>query len=253
MILKGLSGLSHSAIVGLATALENAYPMCYPCAREDIASYAWVKSDEEARIFLYDNSAGGLALTWPAVEELDADIFGKDFAKLAESINDMDISDEVLISTEPHQMVGIRGIDDTTYEAFSVEWVRPKDRTIRVKRENRSISTSPTGFVIVKERVNNGTVYRKARWGNDMEMWHTTVAVTTVTNGFRERVNNTWVNQEKYPNPLSAEWFLKGSGLNLARNSASCPKMGLTPSPMPSPISSRFCTPATQRKLLLTA
>ena len=69
--LKSLSHLSHSAIVGLATALENAYPMCYPCAREDIASYAWVKGNEEARIFLYDNSAGGLALTWPAVENFE--------------------------------------------------------------------------------------------------------------------------------------------------------------------------------------
>jgi len=174
--------------------------------------------------------------------ELDAEIFGQDFAKLAESINDMDISDEVLISTEPHQMVGIRGIDDTTYEiyiggeqrlgtisysqilreaypkavyrhkgeAFRVEWVKAKDRTIRVKRENRSISTSPTGFVIVRERVNNGTVYRRARWGNALEMWHTTVAVTTVTNGFREKVNNQWVNQEKYPNPLQRRVVSEG-------------------------------------------
>lgn len=69
--LKGLSRLSYSAIVGLATALENAYPMCYPCAREDIASYAWVKGNEEARIFLYDTSAGGLALTWPAVDNFE--------------------------------------------------------------------------------------------------------------------------------------------------------------------------------------
>ncbi len=182
--------------------------------------------------------------------ELDEEVFGQDFARLAESINDLDISDDVLISTEPHHMVGIRGIDDTTYEiytsggeqrlgtisysqilreaypkavyrhmgeAFRVEWVKSKDRTIRVKRENRAISTSPTGFVIVKERVNNGTVYRKVRWGNAMEMWHSTVAVTTVTNGFRERVNNQWVNQEKYPSPLQRRvvsegvWFRFGA------------------------------------------
>ncbi len=69
--LKNMSQLSYSAIVGLATALENAYPMSYPCAKEDIASYAWVKGNEEAQIFLYDNSAGGLALTWPAVEKFE--------------------------------------------------------------------------------------------------------------------------------------------------------------------------------------
>jgi len=175
--------------------------------------------------------------------DLDADIFGRDFAKLADSINDMDISDEVLIRPEPHQIVGIRGIDDETYEiytsggehrlgtisysqilreaypkavyrhmgeAYRVERLRYKDKTIRVKKEKKSVSTSPIGFVIVKERVNNGVVYRKASWDNLLEMWHTTVAVTTNTGGYRERVNDQWVHQEKYPTPLQRRVVSEG-------------------------------------------
>ncbi|ADG81930.1 DEAD/DEAH box helicase [Thermincola potens] len=66
--LRGLNHISHSAVVGLATALEHSYPMCYPCAREDIASYAWTRGNEEGHIYLFDNSAGGLALTWAALD-----------------------------------------------------------------------------------------------------------------------------------------------------------------------------------------
>jgi len=66
--MRGLNCISHSAVVGLATALEHSYPMCYPCAREDIASYAWTRGDEEGHIYLFDNSAGGLALTWAAMD-----------------------------------------------------------------------------------------------------------------------------------------------------------------------------------------
>lgn len=69
--LQGFAALSHVAVVGLATALERAYPMCYPCAKEDIASYAWTKQGEEGHIYLYDTSAGGLALTWPAVDHFE--------------------------------------------------------------------------------------------------------------------------------------------------------------------------------------
>lgn len=95
-------------------------------------------------------------------------------------------------------------------EAYRVERIRFSDKSIRVKRENRSVSTSPVGLVIVKERVNNGTVYRKAKWGNALEMWHTTVAVTTLTGGFRERVNKQWVHQEKYPSPLQRRVVSEG-------------------------------------------
>lgn len=175
--------------------------------------------------------------------DLDTEIFGNDFAKLSDNIHDMDIEDEVLITTEPHQIVGIRGIDDSTFEiytsggeqrlgtisysqvlreaypqavyrhmgeAFRVERVKNKDKTIRVKKETRSVSTSPTGFVVVKERVNNGIIYRRAIWGNALEMWHTTVAVNTITSGYRERVNGQWVNQEKYPMPLQRRVVSEG-------------------------------------------
>lgn len=66
--LTGMKNITHGAVVGIATALENSYPLCYPCAREDVSSYAWSKGSEEGHIYLFDNSAGGLAITWPAVD-----------------------------------------------------------------------------------------------------------------------------------------------------------------------------------------
>lgn len=71
--LKGMTHISYAAVVGLATALENAFPMGYSCAKEDIVSYAWTNSDE-ARIYLYDNSSGGLALTWAALDKMDGGV-----------------------------------------------------------------------------------------------------------------------------------------------------------------------------------
>lgn len=174
---------------------------------------------------------------------LDADIFGRDFAALGEKINELDIADDILFEPEPHKVVGIRGIDDKTFEIYSsggeqrlgtisfsqllreaypravyrhmgeayrVERIKFKENSIRVKMEKRSVATSPVGFVIVKERVNNGTIYRKAKWGTALEMWHTTVAVTTITSGYRERVNNQWINQEKYPSPLQRRVVSEG-------------------------------------------
>ncbi|KLU60172.1 hypothetical protein CEB3_c36030 [Peptococcaceae bacterium CEB3] len=68
--LKGMTHSSYAAVVGLATALENAFPMAYTCAKEDIVSYAWTNNDG-ARIYLYDNSSGGLALTWAALDSFE--------------------------------------------------------------------------------------------------------------------------------------------------------------------------------------
>lgn len=59
--------LTHGAILGLATALENAYPIIYSCAKEDISSYAWSKENKEAHIYLFDSTAGGLGISQEAV------------------------------------------------------------------------------------------------------------------------------------------------------------------------------------------
>jgi Distinct helicase family with a unique C-terminal domain including a metal-binding cysteine cluster len=171
------------------------------------------------------------------------EIFGQDFAQLADKIEDSDITDEILITPEPHLAIGIRGIDDKTYEIFTsggekrlgtiaysqilreaypqavyrhmgeayrVEWLNSKHYTIRVKREERNLATSPIGYIVVKERINNGTIFRRQKWGNSLEMLHTTMTVTTVTSGYRERRNGEWINQEKYPSPLQRRVISEG-------------------------------------------
>ncbi|MGI1658232.1 MAG: DEAD/DEAH box helicase [Desulfitobacterium sp.] len=79
--LKDIPSLSHSAVVGLTTALHNIYPVFYPCAKEDIASYAWAK-EGEAGIFLYDNNAGGLGLTTAAFDQFE-ELIGQTYENIA--------------------------------------------------------------------------------------------------------------------------------------------------------------------------
>jgi len=66
--LQGLDHLSHGAVLGLATALENTYPLVFPCAPEDFGIHAWARNDGEGHIFFFDNAAGGLGLSWPVVD-----------------------------------------------------------------------------------------------------------------------------------------------------------------------------------------
>lgn len=70
LYLKDMPLITHAAVVGVATALKNIYPLFYPCAREDISSYAWAK-DGEAGIYLYESSAGGLGLTSAAFDQFE--------------------------------------------------------------------------------------------------------------------------------------------------------------------------------------
>ncbi|BAE82463.1 DEAD/DEAH box helicase [Desulfitobacterium hafniense] len=190
---------------------------------------------------------------------LDPEIFGQDFAQLADKIEELDITDEILIAPEPHLVMGIRGIDDKTYEilssggekrlgtisysqilreaypqavyrhmgeAYRVEWLNTKHCTIRVKKEERNLATSPIGYIAVKERINNGTTFRRIRWGNALEMLHTTMTVTTVTSGYRERRDGDWINQEKYPSPLQRRvisegvWLKFGSEFGMIKKNA---------------------------------
>jgi DEAD/DEAH box helicase domain-containing protein len=65
--IKGLSCLSHGAVIGLACALANAYPIIYRCARTDIGCHAWSKEDSEGHIYLYDSTPGGLGITTNAL------------------------------------------------------------------------------------------------------------------------------------------------------------------------------------------
>lgn len=65
--ITGLKSLSHGAIMGLATAMENAYPILYNCSKEDISSFAWSKENNEGYIYLFDSTAGGLGITQQVV------------------------------------------------------------------------------------------------------------------------------------------------------------------------------------------
>lgn len=192
--------------------------------------------------------------------DFDADIFGQDFVELVENIHNLDIVDDVLTSNDPHSYVGIRGIGDPTYEiytiggekplgtitwsqvlkeaypqavyrhmgeAYRVERIKNRDFLIKVKRENKKASTSPVGYVTVKERTGmGGTVFRKAIWSDLLEMYHTTVAVTTLTTGFKEKVGSGWV-QKKYPNPLQRRVISEGIWIKLLPNFGECDKDGL--------------------------
>ena len=70
LYLKDMPNITHVAVVGVATALKNIYPLFYPCAREDISFYVWAK-DGEAAIYLYESSAGGLGLTTAAFDQFE--------------------------------------------------------------------------------------------------------------------------------------------------------------------------------------
>ncbi|MDD3653111.1 MAG: DEAD/DEAH box helicase [Desulfotomaculaceae bacterium] len=61
--LSGLHNITHGAVMGLASALENAYPIVYHCSKDDIGAYAWSKENHEAQIYLFDSTAGGLGIT----------------------------------------------------------------------------------------------------------------------------------------------------------------------------------------------
>lgn len=188
------------------------------------------------------------------------DIFGQDFVELAENINNLDIVEDVLTSNDPHGYVGIRGIGDPTYEivttggekplgtitwsqilkeaypnavyrhmgeAYRVDKIISKDFLIKVKRENKKASTSPVGYISVKERTGmGGTVFRKAIWSDLVEMYHTTVAVTTLTSGYKEKVGGGWV-QKKYPSPLQRRVISEGVWIKLLPNFGECHKDGI--------------------------
>ncbi len=47
------------------------------------------------------------------------DIFGKDFVQLAAIINNLETVDDILVSSDPHAMLGIRGIGGPTYEIYT--------------------------------------------------------------------------------------------------------------------------------------
>jgi DEAD/DEAH box helicase domain-containing protein len=79
--LRGMESLTHGAVMGLATALENAYTFVFPCAREDFGVHAWVRTGEEGRICFFDNAAGGIGLTWPM-----ADFFERMVSIAAETV-----------------------------------------------------------------------------------------------------------------------------------------------------------------------
>jgi DEAD/DEAH box helicase domain-containing protein len=175
--------------------------------------------------------------------ELDPNIFGKDFVELSARINNLESVDDILVSNDPHAMLGIRGIGDPTYEiylsggesrlgtitwsqilreaypkavyrhmgdAYRVERIVTRDFVVKVKRENRNHITSPVGHVFVRERTGLGAVvFRRSTWQDKIEMLHTNMIVTTVTSGFREKVGDRWV-QEKYPAPLQRRVFSEG-------------------------------------------
>lgn len=65
--IQGLKNITHGAVLGLATALENSFPIIFNCAKEDITSYAWSKENQEAHIYLFDATAGGLGIAQEAV------------------------------------------------------------------------------------------------------------------------------------------------------------------------------------------
>ncbi|MDD3653110.1 MAG: DEAD/DEAH box helicase [Desulfotomaculaceae bacterium] len=191
--------------------------------------------------------------------ELAVDIFGRDFVDLEEKINNIDIVDDVLTSNDPHSLFGLRGIDDPTYEIFTaggekrlgtitwsqvlreaylqavyrhmgeayrVDRIISKDFAIKVNREKNTASTSPTGYVIVKERAQGGTIFRKAVWPGMLEMYHTTVAVITRTTGYREKIKGSWV-QRKYPSPLQRRVITEGVWLKFLTQFGECTRNGL--------------------------
>jgi DEAD/DEAH box helicase domain-containing protein len=61
--LKMPGEVDYAGVQGVATVLENTFPLLYPCTQSDINSYAWTKGSDEAKIYLYDNVAGGLDIT----------------------------------------------------------------------------------------------------------------------------------------------------------------------------------------------
>lgn len=190
----------------------------------------------------------------------DVDIFGQDFVELAKNINNLDIIDEILTQPEPHYVVGIRGIGDPTYkiytsggereignitwsqilreaypkavyrhmgEAYRVESLSSKYFQVKVKKEGRTASTSPVGYISVKERIGlSGTIFRKAVWTGLMEIYHTTVAVTTLTTGYKEKLGNGWA-QSKYPTPLQRRVLSEGVWIKFLPDFGECDKDGL--------------------------
>ena len=192
--------------------------------------------------------------------DLDSNIFGPDFVELASTVNNLDTVDDILVSSDPHSMLGIRGIGDPTYEiytsggekrlgtitwsqilreaypkavyrhmgeAYRVERILSRDCVVKVKKENRNHSTSPVGHVFVRERTGAGaTVYRRATWIDKVELLHTNMVATTVTSGFREKINGRWV-QEKYQAPLQRRVFSEGVWFKLLPGFGEVTRSGL--------------------------
>jgi DEAD/DEAH box helicase domain-containing protein len=181
---------------------------------------------------------------------LNAEIFGQEFIDLAQKVTEIDIADDILITPDPHFKVGLRGIDDPSFEIFTlggehklgtitwsqilreaypqavyrhmgetyrVDRILTRDQLLKVKKERASAKTSPVGYIHVKEKTGSGgVIYRKTSWGNLLEMWHTSVLVVTRTTGYREKIGENW-HQEKYPQPLQRRVLSEGVWLKFPR------------------------------------
>lgn len=66
--LDTLLGISHGGVMGVCAALDVCYPIFARCAHEDIGVFGWSKEGNLAKIYLYDNVAGGLGITRQAAE-----------------------------------------------------------------------------------------------------------------------------------------------------------------------------------------
>lgn len=55
--------IDYAGIQGVATVFENTFPLLYPCSSSDIGSFARTRGEDEAKIYLFDNVAGGLDIT----------------------------------------------------------------------------------------------------------------------------------------------------------------------------------------------
>ena len=64
--------IDYGKVQGLATALMNSFPLVYPCAGGDIRVWHWTKGADEAKVYLFDNIAGGLDITSKAIDLIEA-------------------------------------------------------------------------------------------------------------------------------------------------------------------------------------
>lgn len=100
---------------------------------------------------------------------------------------------------------------------YRVKRVKIHDQEVVVeKMQEANRRTNPVGEVRVTARQSPAVnIFRRALFGDGIELWHTMMSVRMAVRGYREREGERWVDNKMYPQPLTRRMLTEGVWLQL--------------------------------------